>query len=84
MHSTDPLDTRMWDNTYEFYTNGGVTQNHRSIYNRGNWEEMGVVPSAYAAQGVWGYRAGERRTKPIVTKVQPLYEATRPCSCNTN
>ena len=81
MHSTDWPDQRMWDNTYQYWSGGGSTDNHQSIVNRVQWEEYGILPPSQTAL-VWGYRLGERRPPPIWRKVNPLYNSTRSCGCS--
>ena len=78
MHSTDPVDVRAWDNMYEFYTQGGLTQNHKNIRNRESYEE-GFSPNG-VPKPMWGEN-GEVRSPPIWPQVKALYDATRPCEC---
>jgi hypothetical protein len=80
MHSTDPLDVRAWDNMYEFYTHGGLTQNHHRIFNRQTYEE-GSWPNGVPG-AIWGHK-DEVLSPPVWPKVKSLYDATRTCECKT-
>ena len=80
MHSTDPSGTRKWD---AFMQNsfGTITSNHQSIYNRAEYEELGVFPKGFEKDGLWGYGPTSNIRQPISPKVKKLYEETRSCEC---